>query len=78
MDHHKRPFDTSGPEFEGLSSDERFALKKQLRIRDRNRHINEMMWRRQRASRANAFIACLGFAFSFIISFAFLLWMALR
>lgn len=37
----------SGPEFDGLTFDEAWALKKQLRIRDRNRAINVSQWRRK-------------------------------
>jgi hypothetical protein len=39
MDHYEHPHDISGPEFVGLSHDEAFALKRQLRIRDRNRRL---------------------------------------
>lgn len=41
MNHHDNPFDMSGPEFEGLSFDEAFDLKRQLRIRDRNHRLSE-------------------------------------
>lgn len=47
MNHHERPLDMTGPEFDGLTFNEAWALKKQLRIRDRNRMINTSLWRRQ-------------------------------
>ena len=47
MNHHERPFDISGPEFEGLTSDEAFDLKRQLRIRDRNRYIGRKLTAKQ-------------------------------
>lgn len=67
MNHHDEPFNMSGPEFAGLTFDARWALKKQLRIRDRNRNISAMMKRRQRASSQHALVVCLGFGVALVI-----------
>ncbi len=52
MNHHENPFDMTGPEFAGLTFDEKWELKKQLRIRDRNRMITA---RRRRERHADNF-----------------------
>jgi hypothetical protein len=52
VNHHLNPLNMSGPEFEGLTHDEAFELKKQLRIRDRNRMIATRM--RDRAQKRAA------------------------
>jgi hypothetical protein len=41
VNHHENPLDMRSPEFEGLAPDEALDLKKQLRIRDRNRAIRD-------------------------------------
>jgi hypothetical protein len=53
MNHHENPFDMTGPEFAGLTFDEKWELKKQLRIRDRNRMITARRRRERESSERN-------------------------
>jgi hypothetical protein len=55
--HDQNPFDMTGPEFEGLTFDEKWELKKQLRIRDRNKRVSQRL---RRADQRN-WDAALGF-----------------
>jgi len=64
VNHHENPFDMTGPEFKGLTFDEKWELKKQLRIADRDRMIAQR--RRRESAEHNyevgfwATIACIG------------------
>ncbi len=69
MNHHENPFDMTGPEFKGLTFDEKWELKKQLRIRDRNRMI---MWRRRRERPTDNFtVAFWGTVLSIVLFWAY-------
>ncbi len=69
MNHHENPFDMTGPEFAGLTFDEKWELKKQLRIRDRNRMITTR--RRRERHTSNFTVALWGVVLSGLLLWAY-------